>query len=204
MKNPILYLLCGVWALHGCSLAPIKLDPGSVRIEKKANIHLHIGKDNNIDWINSWSDDDFIIIDILSNENLIELSKKHSRLIATNTYFCDTPKSLAPIDPGTLYTHGQSLGFHAFNSDPLVPVDGVYRYELVMFISFEKDKELGRESPDKNQTHYQKFNLRENPQDVCINVVAVGFMTPTYTSNTIRLKKEDIVKAINGQDDRTP
>ncbi len=70
----------------------------------------------------------------------------------------------------------------------------VYKYNIVLYQNWVKDLPLPDAfKKDKKQTVYLKYDLKDNPQDICISLSGGG-MTSEIKSNVIIIPASDIQK----------
>ena len=196
LRKPLRVFLgfCGLClTLNACALQPPQLNDLQLVSVETANFSTA----TEIEW---YSPDPrpsqkLLKINFSSHSNFMTYTFDYEYGLIAQEYLCDRPKEKAEIEhfPGVYYKNTSankyyiSYGYKEYHKS--------YSYDGPIFI-FNDD-------PILYQIYiYQKFdgyNLEQNPEDVCFEIVSYQPPATFLRSNTIRIPKEAIAEALKRQ-----
>lgn len=149
----------------------------------------------------SWVEGEFLVVRLSTELDLVKYAKQKGYVLSSTGRFCDDLDS--PVMTFGLYSEIESI------KAPLISLQGSklahllqskdkgsLNYYILTPVSFLQDVEIFGRPERKDAIFYKKYNLAENPKDLCFSVrgSSYGF---GFKSNMAILKKEKINKMVN-------
>ncbi|WGL18432.1 hypothetical protein PVT68_09070 [Microbulbifer bruguierae] len=148
-----------------------------------------IGKNTNLP-ILKYVGEDFIVVSISSEVDLVEMARGHN-IVAADVHFCDDTESKYFVGLDLVYLEGwnvdsRSLWDRAKSESPDV-------YDLIVYTHWEVTKDA-----NKGWSGYSKlgFDLHESPRDVCIRLRYFDMVRVVY-SNEIKISGDEIQELLS-------
>ena len=169
----------------------------SVTWTPKSNIDQVIGRDSELPKI-STHNGGFYIATIATKLDLAGIQRENDYVARVDSRFCKDSEQLQLLTPLGIYSHGKPIGEISFGTNARDrPLQDTHNYEIVIFDSLGDDWKIPQSAMQKNSVSYPKFNLNNQPDDICIKVrmggVRGGFND--LESNQILISKEELVRA---------
>jgi len=188
--------IAATW-LSGCTAnKPKDLEVSSINKVGKNSVSQLVGKSIHESWIES----DFVVIELSTKTDLLLYTKQKSYPLGFYGRFCDELD--IPVHMFGLFSKDGSdntgLTYDRISQLAKLPVskdEGRFNYYVFAPVFLSKDLEIyGRPERD-NAVFYKKYNLVENPRDLCFVVGGSGYGFG-FKSNTAVLTKDSINKAL--------
>ncbi len=197
MKFSYLFLSMASLFLSGCiSVCEIEIKRQSVKYIKRADIGSFIGADVNLPLESKWANGDFIVLEFFSNENLVEFVRKHGVNLFVDMSFCDQPEKEVILGATDVYFNGKSIIDLKLSGDYPKESSEDNRYEIVIFLIWDKDRKLPESSSKVDGgIYYLKFDLDKQPKDICLSLKG-GNPAKTVRSNQLKLTQTEIETVI--------
>lgn len=195
------YLLFTCIFLNGCSLThEVEIRKYSVEHVQRSNIGSVIGEDVDLPLIKNLKSDDFIVFQLESNEDLLSLAKKMGSSLYSDAYFCEEPEQQVLLIMPGIYSGSKSVTMLSIQDGERHKNDeeshqAWYRYEVVLFASWEADREAPRQHSETEKTYYLKYDLIKEPKDICVSISG-GNMVQIIKSNTLTIMAEEIRRVL--------
>lgn len=187
--------------LNGCSLThEVEIRKYSIEHVQRSNIGSIIGEDVNLPLIKNLKSDDFIVFRFESNEDLLSLAKKMGANLSSDAYFCEKPKQQVLLGMPDIYSDSKNVMTLKIQDGERHKNDeeshqAWYRYEVVLFASWEADREAPRQHSETEKTYYLKYDLIKEPKDICVSISG-GNMVQMIKSNTLTITAEEIRRVL--------
>jgi hypothetical protein len=133
----------------------------------------------------------FILINFVSNVDLIKYSINHSLWLSSSAYFCDEPNREVKLSHAPVFQNKKDISLiklDRMESKKFGERD-LLSYSLLLNTSNFMDIQFS--GIDERDKFFSKFDLLKNPKDVCIKIYGAGFMN-AGNSNVMILKKSDV------------
>lgn len=135
MKFSYLFLLMTSLFLSGCiSASEIEIKRQSVKYIKRVDIGSFIGTDVNLPLVSKWTNGDFIVVEFVSNINLVEFVRKHGVNLFVDMSFCDQPELEVLLGASDVYFNGKSIIDLKLRDNYPIESSEDNRYEIVIFL----------------------------------------------------------------------
>ena len=187
----------------GCAFThEVEIKKHSAQYVKRSDIGSVIGGDVNLPLVKDWTMGDFVVIEIYTEQDLLELSTETGSSLFPDLHFCEQPEKEVLLGIHEIYAEGESitssrLSDRVMERNAQEIDDALHKYDVVLFLEWDKERKLPESSKkDKSQNHYLKYDLREKAEDVCLSLRGSNFVQ-RLKSNQVRLTKLDIRKVIN-------
>lgn len=189
-------LLAGCTATHEIDIKDYRL-----KLVPRSDIVEVIGKDEGSPLVKHWASGDFLVVEFYTPVDLTDLKTRSSYTVLPVMQFCEQPRLPVILGIGQVYHDGESvtdirINDHLGNTTDLESEDGLYKYDIVVFLAWEKLRELPISDRELyGREYYAKYDLRSNPIAICIQLGG-GNYVDRIDSNQIILEKPDIKRAI--------
>jgi len=187
--------------LIGCVLVVpsrrVEIKNNSIRVVKRVSIASVIGRDVSIPLIKDWTNGNFIVVEITTDKDLLELTRRLGSTMQANSWFCQKPETVVRLNLPDVYTKSKSVGEWNLIFEKTGKVGKeidkpIFKYEVVLLQKWNRVWEISDAlKKDKKQVYYLKHDLEETPQDICISLTG-GNMTQSIKSNEIVIPAAEI------------
>jgi len=175
----------------------VEIKSNSIRNVKRVSLTSVIGNDVNTPLIKDWTNGDFVVVEIITDKDLLALSRQLGSTMFADIWFCQNPNKAVRLNLPDVYTKSKSVNEWnlAFEKTGKVGKEidkPIFKYEVVLLKKWNRDWEISDAlKKDKKQVYYLKYDLKENPQDICISL-AGGNITQGIKSNEIVIPAAEI------------
>ena len=150
----------------GCVLThEVEIKNHSAKYVKRSDIGSVIGDDVNVPLFTYWTTGDFIVLEIYTRTDLLELATEIGSILFVDSHFCEQPKKEVILGIPRIYVEGESITSVILNDrvterNAQGIGDTLHKYDIALFVAWDKErKTLETLKKDKSQNHYVKKKI---------------------------------------------
>jgi len=193
MRKPMRRLLATLifFLTAGCAQFFVTIEHYSAEFVENKEVSKYI-ESPRAEVVSASTRDGFILVRLMTAEDLLGVSQENSLIAAPRVRFCDQNDGDYRLNVPGINVNGKNLFERTFGPIEYESSNRQQTYDILLYINlrenfFEKDF-------DPSLSH-RGHDLRRNPRDICISIRG-GHVGARIYSNTIKIRKDSVIELL--------